>query len=157
MIAERRPESGQLSLLCDCGRRRIELPALGLCRLCYQRHYHSWRWFGGLRESVLARDRRRCRACGVARGLIVHHRTGENAEAALITLCLTCHVRLHRTRALRHWLPQTLFELWRELNPEAALQYQLPLTKQPGAVEQKRRREPIHATHSELFAMVRVK
>ena len=117
----------QLALLCACGRRRIELPALGQCRLCYHRNYHSRRCFGGMRESVLKRDRQRCRACGAAERLIVHHRTGRNAKRVLITLCIRCHVRLHRLRTLRHWLPEPLLELWRELNPEAAWQYQLPL------------------------------
>ena len=112
----------QLALLCACGRRRIELPALGLCRFCYHRNYHSWRWFGGLRDKVLERDRRRCRACGISKRLIVHHRTGDNAEHVLITLCVRCHVQLHRTRAVRRWLPEPLLELWRELNPQSILQ-----------------------------------
>jgi hypothetical protein len=45
----------------------------------------------------------------------------------LITFCIRCRVRLHRTRALRHWVPEPLLELWRELNPASAMQYQLPL------------------------------
>ena len=31
----------QLALLCACGDWRIRLPALGQCRLCYHRNYHS--------------------------------------------------------------------------------------------------------------------
>jgi hypothetical protein len=133
----------QLALLCACGRRRIELKTLGCCRLCYHRDYHSWRRFGGLREAVLKRDQRRCRACGAAKRLIVHHRTGNNAEQLLITLCIRCHVRLHRTRALRHWVPEPLLELWRELKPDAALQLQLPLaTAATSGGAKKHRRKP---------------
>jgi hypothetical protein len=99
-------------------------------------------WFGGLRDNVLDRDRRRCRACGVAKRLIVHHRTGENAEQVLITLCVRCHVRLHRTRALRHWLPEPLLELWRELNPNALTQYQLPLRPATAAAKQRQLESP---------------
>ena len=124
----------QLRLLCACGRRRIELNGLGCCRLCYQRNYHSWRWFGGLRDLILARDQQHCRACGATRQLIVHHRGSGNAEPLLITLCIRCHVRLHRTRAWRRWVPEALLELWHELYPGLPAQLQLPLPmKKPAA------------------------
>jgi hypothetical protein len=116
----------QLDLLCACGRRLVELKALGCCRLCYQRRYHSMRWFGGLRELILKRDRFRCRVCGVGRRLVVHHRAERNAKAWLVTLCIRCHVRLHRSRRLRCWVPEVLLGLWRELHPDAPLQLQLP-------------------------------
>jgi hypothetical protein len=91
---------------------------------------------------VLKRDRQRCRACGVAKRLIVHHRTGENARKVLITLCVRCHVRLHRTRALRHWIPEPLLELWRELNPNALTQYQLPLRAVTSAAKHRQLESP---------------
>jgi hypothetical protein len=116
----------QLSLLCMCGRRPVQLKVLGCCRLCYQGRYHSLRWFGGLRELILKRDRFRCRVCGVGRRLVVHHRDERNAKPLLITLCIRCHVRLHRSRRLRHWVPEALLGLWRELHPAAPLQLQLP-------------------------------
>ena len=118
--------AAQLGLLCACGRRPVELKVLGCCRLCYQRHYHSVRWFGGLRELILKRDRFRCRVCGVGRRLVVHHRDERNAKPLLITLCIRCHVRLHRSRRLRYWVPEALLGLWRELHPAAPLQLQLP-------------------------------
>src|ERR1700686_4694120 len=102
----------QLSLLCICGRRPVELKVLGCCRLCYQRRYHSSRWFGGLRELILKRDRFKCRVCGVGRRLVVHHRDERNARSWLITLCIRCHVRLHRSLRLRYWGPETLLGLW---------------------------------------------
>jgi hypothetical protein len=58
----------QLGLLCVCGRRPIELKGLGCCRLCYYRQYDSLRWFGGLRDLILKRDRFSCRACGQRAG-----------------------------------------------------------------------------------------
>src|SRR5277367_2521191 len=115
----------QLGLLCACGRRPIELKGLGCCRLCYYRRYHSLRWFGGLRELVLKRDRFRCRACGAARRLVVHHRDGHNAKPLLVTLCIRCHVRLHHSRRFRSWVPEALLGLWDELHPSAPLQMQL--------------------------------
>jgi hypothetical protein len=118
--------SAQLGLLCECGRRPIELKGPGCCRLCYYRRYHSLRWFGGLRELVLKRDRFRCRACGAARRLVVHHRDGHNAKPLLVTLCIRCHVRLHHSLRLRRWVPEALLGLWRELHPGAPLQLQLP-------------------------------
>jgi hypothetical protein len=118
--------AAQLELLCGCGRRPVELKVLGCCRLCYQGRYHSLRWFGGLRELILKRDRFRCRVCGVGRRLVVHHRDDRNAKPLLITLCIRCHVRLHRSRRLRYWVPEALLRLWRELHPAAPLQLQLP-------------------------------
>ena len=70
---ERRGQAVQLCFLCPCGK-RIELKALGCCRSCYDRRHHSLRFFGGLREHVLQRDRFRCRGCGKRSALVVHHR-----------------------------------------------------------------------------------
>jgi len=120
--------AAQLDLLCACGRRPVELKGPGCCSLCYYRQYHSWRRFGGLREAVLKRDRFSCRACGAQRRLVVHHRAERNATALLITLCIRCHVRLHRSRRLRSWVPEVLLGLWRELHPGGPVQLQLPLT-----------------------------
>lgn len=124
--------AAQLDLLCACGRRPVELKVLGCCRLCYQRRYHSVRWFGGLRELILKRDRFKCRVCGVGRRLVVHHRDERNAKPWLITLCIRCHVRLHRSRRLRYWVPEALLGLWRELHPAVPLQLQLPFAVTSG-------------------------
>jgi hypothetical protein len=115
----------QLGLLCACGRRPIELRGLRCCRLCYYRQYDSRRWFGGLRDLILKRDRFRCRACGSARRLVVHHRYERNASSLLITLCIRCHVRLHHSRRFRSWVPEALLGLWNELHPSEPLQLQL--------------------------------
>jgi hypothetical protein len=115
----------QLGLLCACGRRPIELKGLSCCRLCYYRQYDSLRWFGGLRDLILKRDRFECRACGAPRRLVVHHRDERNALPLLITLCIRCHVRLHHSRRFRQWVPEALLELWHELHPGTPLQLQL--------------------------------
>jgi hypothetical protein len=121
-------QSAQLGLLCPCGRRPVELKARDCCRLCYYRRYHSLRWFGGLRELILKRDRFRCCACGAARRrLVVHHRAGRNVKPLLVTLCIRCHVRLHHSLGFRRWVPEALLGLWRELHPGPPLQLQLPL------------------------------
>lgn len=128
-LFQRPPPEGQgaqLGLLCACGCRPIELRGLRCCRLCYCRQYDSLRWFGGLRELILKRDRFRCRACESARRIVVHHRDESNASPLLITLCIRCHVRLHHSRRFRSWVPEVLLGLWNELHPSAPLQMQLP-------------------------------
>src|SRR5262249_37394332 len=76
----------QLSFLCPCGS-RIALKTFGCCRSCYDRRHHSLRFFGGLRERVLVRDRFRCRGCGKRSALVVHHRDQRNRTNVLVTLC----------------------------------------------------------------------
>ena len=127
----------QLSWLCACGRRPLELKGLGFCRVCYHRRYHSLRFFGGLREAVLRRDRFRCRVCGSGAALLVHHREGLNERRLLITLCISCHVRLHRYRGFSRWIPRVLLELWREMHPGQPQQLQLSLAISTRAADEK--------------------
>jgi hypothetical protein len=121
---ERRGQPVQLSFLCPCGK-RIALKALGCCRSCYDRRHHSLRFFGGLRERVLERDRFRCRGCGKRSALVVHHRDRHNRANLLVTLCSRCHIRIHRSSRLRYWFSEMLVRLWRELHPNAPMQLQL--------------------------------
>ena len=114
----------QLSLFCPCGQ-RIALKTLGCCRSCYDQRRHSLRFFGGLRERVLERDRFRCRGCGKRSALVVHHRDQRNRADLLITLCIRCHVRIHRSPSLRYWFSAMLARLWRELHPNDPVQLQL--------------------------------
>jgi len=122
---ENRAEPAQLALFCGCGRRPVELKEPGCCRLCYCRRYRSLRFFGGLREVVLKRDRFRCRACGASARLVVHHRSDDTQKRRLITLCIGCHTRVHRYRALWSWVPEVLHKLWRERHPGEPVQLQL--------------------------------
>ena len=124
-------EPAQLALFCACGRRPVELPKPGCCRLCYSRRYRSLRFFGGLREVVLRRDRFRCRACGASARLVVHHRSGNNQKRRLITLCIGCHTRVHRYWGLRSWVPEVLLKLWRERHLREPVQLQLPFGIRP--------------------------
>ena len=114
----------QLSLCCPCG--SPELYRRGLCHRCY----HGWRRsrarFGGQRDRVLARDHRLCRVCLAATELVVHHRRASNTPSALITLCRSCHARLHRLRAIDRWVPELLGDLWAEQHPSSPRQLQLP-------------------------------
>ena len=116
---------GQLALLCQCGK-AVELKRLGCCRSCYDRR-HSLRFFGGLRERVLRRDGFRCRACNTGSPFLVHHRAIDGEERSLITLCIRCHIRVHRWRRFRHKVSAMLVQLWTELHAGAPLQLQLPL------------------------------
>ena len=126
---ERVEETGQLSFLCSCGKKPIELKTLGCCRSCYDRRYRSLRLFGGLRERVLKRDRFGCRVCGASAPLVVHHRDGRNEARLLVTLCAGCHMRLHHSYGFRHWLSGLLLRLWRELHHRDLVQLQLSLKK----------------------------
>ena len=59
-----------------------------------------------------------------AHRLVVHHRGGDNQKRWLITLCIGCHTRVHRYRALRSWVPEVLLKLWRERHPREPVQLQ---------------------------------
>ena len=53
-----------------------------------------------LRQQVLRRDDWRCQSCGTMSNLEVHHKqfrsqSGDDSEENLITLCTTCHARVH--------------------------------------------------------------
>jgi 5-methylcytosine-specific restriction endonuclease McrA len=53
-----------------------------------------------LRLEVLQRDNWRCQNCGRRENLEVHHKKmrsqgGDDSELNLITLCSTCHERVH--------------------------------------------------------------
>ena len=115
---------GELALVCQCGK-AVELKRFGCCRSCYDRRQHSLRFFGGLRERVVRRDGFRCRACGANSRLLVHHRATDNEEHTLITLCIRCHLHIHRWRWFRHKVSSTLLQLWTELHIDAPLQMQL--------------------------------
>ena len=121
---EGRGQAVQLSFLCACGS-RIALKTLGCCRSCYDRRHHSLRFFGGLRERVLLRDSFRCRGCGKPSALVVHHRERRNRTNSLVTLCIGCHVRIHRSSGWRYWFSEMLMRLWRELHPNVPMQLQL--------------------------------
>ncbi len=125
---ERRGQEVQLSFLCPCGK-RIALRALGCCRSCYDRRHHSLRFFGGLRERVLERDRFRCRGCGKRSALVVHHRDRRNRADLLVTLCIRCHMRIHHSSGWRYWFSEMLVRLWRELHPNDPVQLQLTFRK----------------------------
>src|ERR1700674_2829634 len=128
-MEERAKERGQLSFLCSCGAKPVELKTLGCCRTCYDRQYRSLRWFGGLRDRILKRDRFRCRGCGACSRLVVHHRDRRNEEELLLTLCIGCHMRVHHSYGLRHGLPGMLLGLWREWHEGEPVQLQLALKK----------------------------
>ncbi len=56
--------------------------------------------YESLRQQILRRDGWRCQSCGAMSNLEVHHRefrsdSGADSEENLITLCTTCHARVH--------------------------------------------------------------
>lgn len=61
-----------------------------------------------IRLVVLERDRRRCRYCGIARGLHLHHvhyrsEGIDHSAGNLITLCFTHHELVHSDK--KYWQP----------------------------------------------------
>ena len=105
----------QTSLLCGCGG-DVDCPS------CARRERLSREQFGGLRESALRRDEYRCQGCGEldAELILVHHRRPRwNALRFFITLCRTCHPRIHFTaRPGYAFVAESplLYALWRELH-----------------------------------------
>ena len=54
-----------------------------------------------LRNQVLHRDGWRCLSCGTMSHLEIHHskfrsHAGDDSEQNLVTLCASCHARVHR-------------------------------------------------------------
>jgi hypothetical protein len=110
-------------LSCACGNQKIL--ALSLCATCYTLKRQDEEYFGGLRETVLERDGYCCRVCGASgrhkRSIVVHHRKPGVSELALmISLCLSCHAKIHRTKMVvsKKSVPPLLLILWREQHPE---------------------------------------
>lgn len=63
---------------------------------------HKNGWYSQIRNMVLDRDNGRCQKCQKEKNLIVHHIDGDdrnNDLLNLITLCIECHLRLHRPEA----------------------------------------------------------
>jgi 5-methylcytosine-specific restriction endonuclease McrA len=111
---------------CPCLQRTVAIA--GLCRICYTRRYRSKRFFGGHRDTVLRRDHACCRGCGRREQIVVHHREpGKHQAAKLITLCASCHARVHRSYVLRHWVEESVAQLWRELHPQSPEQLRFAL------------------------------
>jgi DNA-directed RNA polymerase subunit RPC12/RpoP len=115
----------QESLWCSCGNQVIN--AAGRCATCDRRRRLSLEAFDGLREAALERDGYRCRNCGNADDVLVHHRRpGVNVLRWLISLCRGCHSRVHATWRPWYGFPALLLQLWREIHPELAEQRVLP-------------------------------
>jgi hypothetical protein len=83
-------------------------------------------YFGGFRDKVLARDGV-CRLCIEREKLVVYHRRpGVNHPDLQITLCVRCHVSLHRRRRLPGFYSDLFLLLWCELHPGLPVQGRLP-------------------------------
>ena len=128
----------QRRMHCPCGRAKII--ARGLCGVCYTLRQHDRRYFGGLREAVLARDGYSCRVCGAPgrrkRSILVHHRApGKSILGLMIALCPGCHAKVHRTRNVLRAMPPLLLQLWREQHPRGHEQTRLDFRPPQGAME----------------------
>jgi len=75
----------------DCTQQRVKLDADS---------------YSQLHRQILQRDGWRCQFCGGMQQLEVHHlkfrsHSGEDAEHNLITLCTSCHARVHLLQSER--------------------------------------------------------
>jgi hypothetical protein len=107
----------QEHLWCACGSTSV-LNRHGRCARCDRRRRLSLEHFGGLRAEAIERDGC-CRACGEVEGrrLLVHHRKpGVNSLRWFVTLCRSCHPRIHHSYSLPWAASGLLRELWREQN-----------------------------------------
>ena len=74
--------------------------------------YHNKDRFGGIREMILQRDDSKCRICNNKNKICVHHIDGtnyikqnaNNGLENLITLCNSCHSKLHWWQRKNHKL-----------------------------------------------------
>ena len=65
--------------------------------------------FDGLRQATLKRDSYQCILCGATKNLVVHHKDKKgrrskiknNILSNLITLCKSCHIRVHKKDLLQ--------------------------------------------------------
>jgi hypothetical protein len=113
---------------CACGWSKIL--GLGLPPLVYSIKRQDEQCYGGLRETVLNRDGRRCRACPnlEPRKLAVHHRVpGVSKLELMITLCARCNAIVERTHIVLSEMTPLLLILWREKRPDGNEQLYLPL------------------------------
>lgn len=72
--------------------------------------YHNKTRFEGIRDSIIKRDKQKCRVCLTKERLSIHHIDGRNHEKEspnnkpenLITLCVSCHHKLHWWQRKNH-------------------------------------------------------
>jgi hypothetical protein len=103
-------------------------------------------YYGGLREVVLDRDERRCRACPnlKRRKLCVHHRVpGVSKLELMITLCTRCHAIVERTKMVLQEMTPLLLTLWREKHPEGKEQFFLALDSETACVTEQLKLLPV--------------
>lgn len=80
-----------------------------------------------LRPARLRIDGYRCVGCRSRHALCVHHRRREERIQVLITVCRTCHARLHHRRVWSSRLGMgALYRLWREYHRRGPVQLALP-------------------------------
>ena len=124
---------GQTVMHCPCGNSKVL--ALGVCATCYSLKRQDEEHFGGMREAVLERDGYRCRVCDASgrdkRSIVVHHRIpGRSVLKLMISLCPSCHAKVHRTKAALSLMPPLLLQLWREQHPKGHEQVNLDFAPQ---------------------------
>lgn len=127
-------------LHCPCGADQVL--ALGLCATCYTLKRQDAAYFGGHRETVLARDGYRCIVPGCTtlkrgkRSVAVHHRVpGNSSPKLMVTLCLACHAKVTRTLFVEDDWPPMLRLLWREQHPQGHEQTRLSFAAREPAPE----------------------
>ena len=61
----------------------------------YSARFRDKKGFDGLRNQVFKRDGNQCVLCGSKEDLCIHHKIYKNVMENLITICRSCHTKLH--------------------------------------------------------------
>lgn len=91
--------------------------------------YKNFYRFGGQKNIVLERDKYTCQSCGNSKKLIIHHIDGSGARRErkidiqktnnslenLITLCESCHFRLHRWQESNCYICESIHDIVRTM------------------------------------------
>jgi 5-methylcytosine-specific restriction endonuclease McrA len=75
----------------------------------YRKEFNELERFGRRREEILNRDGNKCTLCLSENNLVIHHKDGEgrktkkpnNELTNLITLCKSCHMKVHNPSYLK--------------------------------------------------------
>ena len=126
---------------CSCGADKVL--ALGLRATCYTLRRQDAEYFGGYRETVLARNGYRCRVpeCKTLkrgkRSGAVHHRVpGNSDQSSCVPSTLPAMPKSPGKLFVEDDWPPFLRELWREQHPEGHEQTRLDFKKKGGSASE---------------------
>ena len=115
-ILRRWRKAKQSVMFCSCGE-GTPVTRAGLCRPCQRKEWQE-------RRASTAQPHS-CELCGKEKASLRRVKGDRDAAVPFPSLCKGCHMRIRRLRAIRHWLPARVAQLWQELHPGLPVQLQL--------------------------------